>query len=960
MIKNRKGLSSNNSSRELKKLRLDVRNKVRTINASDNDNDNGIKVLNSLRVSCSVGELLQIEKTLRLMSEDNSVLPEHFPSEPQTRENFVRLCPLPIDKLLAILNNLVKHNSVTLLKSVKKLKSLNNAVLQKNFISADKLLGSIIECSGYSHLILRKAVLISNLKEENQVLTNTDRLLELAGIGYNNGFVSSLMHCFQEEQDFLNIKRSIMGTDDRGNWNRFTRDMLRISFHPHVKDNEEMSSFIQSNLQSSLFDAIIALKINVRLIDLKEFPFLIKIIENIELSSRTIDQIAGFYMAYDESERIFYQQSGAWLENSDVVRYRLLQDNFFDSPNTSYTNKDELTVKCISEWAIVNNLEDLCTFDIYTKHKFKNLQKLEKSGDITKSSLFNYIIHRTEGKTYISEEHLIDLMGVTSELERTINVEYIKVLAEIVDSDISKIIFYLLIAKRSKNELDSHKLRRLLQKIVVRDHDGDLTKFVSDMAAVSPVISEYSYSVFTEDFLAQLSHVIKSSKEITDTRAKLHQWMGKHTGESTYNDRARSILIDHQINLVKDEIDDNRIYVDTSRFIEWIHDEKLSELSSLFLILDHYNELSNIDDAQLKGIIGKCYFEFCSNKYFGIASYLGRRIRHGTFKGHLYSDVISIESNYDFLKEDGHVSARWKEWKNEHEKRVDEIVRDKLHVESVQKRKGFLVPNIDNQAKGELGKQCMKNLLQEYEKTGNALSAPIIIIDYCWRFAELDLKDMNSYLKSQKQLLMNESVINEIKGNFSHERRDIAKDFSRDLRRQLNDKLTSMYGWFNRPQSVSPKASLGLLYKAVVAEVQQTYREFSPNTDFDELSDIEVVGSAYHVIYDAFYVVVYNAAKHGKVDGDVTRQFMILKFKDTLGIRIKITSEIKDDASEQDINLRLNSGSSVDIENAQLNEDRSGISKLYNLQKYDEHFMIKEIICRNRIVKVEFDYLLEI
>lgn len=28
-----------------------------------------------------------------------------------------------------------------------------------------------------------------------------------------------------------------------------------------------------------------------------------------------------------------------------------------------------------------------------------------------------------------------------------------------------------------------------------------------------------------------------------------------------------------------------------------------------------------------------CYSEFCSNNMFGIASYLGRRIRHGTFKG---------------------------------------------------------------------------------------------------------------------------------------------------------------------------------------------------------------------------------------------------------------------------------------------------------------------------------------
>jgi hypothetical protein len=807
---------------------------------------------------------------------------------------------------------------------------------------------------------LRKAVLVSNLRDESQILSNTDEILEQAGIGYNNGMVSSLMHCFQEEQDFLNIKRSIMGTSDKGDWNRFTRDMMRISFHPHVKDIEELSGFIQSNLQSSLVDALIALKINIRLVDLKPFPFLDKIIVGIESSSRTIDQISAFYNALEESERIFYQQSGAWLENSDIVKYRLLQDNFFDSPNNSYINNDELTLRCISEWVTLSNLESLCTNKTNTRHNFKNLKRLEESGNITRSSLFNYVVHITEGKTFISEEHLIALMGQTCELARTINVQYLKTLAQILDSEISQIIFYLLIAKRSKNELDSHRLRRLLQELVLRDHEGDLTRFVSEMAAVSSAISEYSYSVFTEDFLAQLSHVIKSSLEITETRAKLHQWMGKHTGETLYTDRARSILIDHQINLVKDEIDDNRIYVDTSRFVEWIHDEKLSELSSLFLILDHYNELSNADDAQLIDIINKCYFEFCSSKYFGIASYLGRRIRHGTFKGHLYSNVISIESKYDFLTTDGQISTKWKLWKSEHEKHVDAIVLEKLHVQSKQKRNGFLVPLINNQSKEELVTQCVKNLLQEYKKLGNALSAPLIIIDFCWRIAELDLKEMNSYLKSQKQLLMNENVNNEIKNSFAPEHRDMAKEFLRDLRRQLNDKLTSMYGWFKRPQSVSPKASLGLLYKAVVVEVQQTFRSFSADTDFDELFDIEVVGGAYHVIYDAFYVVVYNAAKHGKSGGAVTRQFKLVKAQQGTLIQIKINSEIKDEACESEINQKLNSGANADIENAQLHEDRSGISKLYNLQKYDVHFKIDKIVCRNRIVETEFFYLLEI
>ncbi|MBF4323328.1 hypothetical protein, partial [Vibrio anguillarum] len=65
--------------------------------------------------------------------------------------------------------------------------------------------------------------------------------------------------------------------------------------------------------------------------------------------------------------------------------------------------------------------------------------------------------------------------------------------------------------------------------------------------------------------------------------------------------------------------------------------------------------------------------------------------------------------------------------------------------------------------------------------------------------------------------------------------------FQRDIQRLVNDKLTEMYSWFKKPQSVSPKASLNLLYKVVVTEVKQSYPNFSPDTSFEEENDIELI-----------------------------------------------------------------------------------------------------------------------
>jgi hypothetical protein len=88
-----------------------------------------------------------------------------------------------------------------------------------------------------------------------------DQVLNDAVQGSKNVITSSLLQCYQEEQDFLSMKRSIMSLRDKGLSNKYTRDITRISFHQHAKDNEDLCEMIQSNLQSSLIDALIIVKV---------------------------------------------------------------------------------------------------------------------------------------------------------------------------------------------------------------------------------------------------------------------------------------------------------------------------------------------------------------------------------------------------------------------------------------------------------------------------------------------------------------------------------------------------------------------------------------------------------------------------------------------------------------------------------------------------------------------------
>lgn len=940
------------STQELKRLRLKIRNKVRAI-AFKQDVD-AVSLLNKLRREISIVEFFQVERAIKLLNNSESLFPECFPKNPQTKENYYRLCEINFFEQMRALDLLISENWVELLGFVNHLKDLNDAIVSKNYVHADLMVKDIVSNFGYSHFILRKAALIRSLKCEDVQTPAIDGLFESSGVATNNIIISSLLHCFQEEQNFISMKRSVMGIHNRGNSNKFTRDIARIPFHPHAKSIEELSELIQSSLQSSLIDGLIMAKINSELIPCDRYVFFWKMLESISNASPTLAEISILYSDKDDPEDWLYKQSSAWYENDFIIKKRFFLDHFYDSPDMAYISLDQSIVNKVENLIPEIKLNELDTKQVLVNHACSELHRIESQGTITRSAIFNYLVHLSGGNELISEDQLFSLMGITSDLSRTIDIGKIKNLASCQSSKYSKLILYLLVARRSKNEMDSYQLRRLLQEIVISNFGSSLTNFVESIAGRSLIVAKFIYEICTEDFIAHLSHLIKRSSQITEVRADLHRWMGTVTSEKSYFDRARNLVIDHQINVIRDEIDDNRIYVDINRFSEWMDDEIMQELRSLLTMLEHNTPSTQSENPQVKALIEKCYNEFCSNKYFGIASYLGRRIRHGTFKGHLFSSIVSIADRYKTLLNNPTVFSKWEAWKAEYEKRIDWIIREKLHIETSKKREGFLQPNLKAVGKNEIASACTVNLLQDFQSNRHTYGSTQLLIEYCWRLAEVDLKSINAFLKNQKRLLVNADAILEIKTNVSQVSQDVAKDFCRDLQSSIGEKLNAIHGWFKRPLSASPKASLGLLYKAVVAEVRQFYPSFDPVTDFEPEDDLELMGGAYHVIYDALYVIVFNAAKHGKPKGKVLRNFSVPTNDNKLVIEIQ--SEIDENDNEDMINSKLIVSPDDDIENAQLYESRSGIKKLYHFDLVDKNFALEEIHCRNKMVVIRFSY----
>ena len=958
-FKNINSDNENLSCIELKSLRIDNRNKIRAlVRMSVRDR---VLAMEKLREINDSSELSRIENVIRSIHYGSiTLIPELFPKTPQTKENYSRLEELSLSKQLAMLEIYINHNFNKLALFFQKLKALNNQIIQKDFVSADESIHQIHESTGYSHLLLRKAVLLQSLSGNESTLNFTTTFLKSCGVGTNNLIVNSLLQCYQTKQDYLILKKSLLNLNDKGKLNQYTRDMTRYAFHPISINEDDLKSQLYSSFQSSLVDAIIFLKQNYFYIKVNNNTLdkLKKCFSLIEECSIDINAVSAYYNSLDDldidNESLFFKHSSAWFENDTFIKYRLLLDFYYDDPDSKFSKINMEVSKQVDSWIKINQISDILNNDI-TNHAYENLKVLEKNGLITKTAIFNRLSYENDGFFFITEESLYKLMSVTIDLDKTINVGVLKNAAKITDSIESKIIYYLLIAKKSKNESDSFYLRRIVQNISLSNHNGSIVEFLDHISKKSQEVAEYMYEVFTEDFLARLPHIITKTPQITETRAALHKWMGEKTGKKAFLDRARTLLIDHQINRVRNEIDDNRIYVDGARFIEWAKDEVAQDISTVLTNITHVDIKDYADDPQLIHIIEKSYFAFCNNNIFGISSYLGRRIRHGTFKGHLYNNVINIERKYPNLLRDQHVNLKWNQWKVNYESCINKIILDHLHVESNSKREGLLKPNLKNLNKHEIAYACAYFIAKDYIESKNTNNSILIILEYCWRMAEVDLKNVNHFLKSKKNELHNSPLLDEMK-NHSHSRvNESTRDFVRDLQTTINEKLTSMYGWFKRPLSVSPKASLPLLYQAVVAEVKESFVTFDADTSFTEEDDIELVGGPYHVLYDAFYVVIYNAAKHGKDTGNLSRVFAVHDRK----VLVTISSEIKDCDNEKDVNDRLMITSDSDIANAQSSEVRSGIRKLYHLQSTDANFKIEEIFCSNRKVTISISYSLE-
>jgi hypothetical protein len=311
-------------SEALKRLDKKSRNKLRAI--LSNGEANAIISLGQLRAKLGKDQLDALEVILNSSAPLKAVrISAPFPKKPPFIDTLQTHREFALEELLSIIENRAIEFRERLIRVAQSLHQIDIAYTASDIESCRQLICASIELDGWSHAILRRIVLIRENSPEGEEDEKIEELVRQADIKAVT--VSSLIHLYSRDQNYLTIKRSILNLADRGTINRYSRTISRLAVQPFARTKEDLAAFLSEVEKCSLIDTIILAKFNSHLFRIKDYPAIGEITNKLGQINLFNSLVATYDPDDVNSEDAFYKQSSAWLEYEPIRQYRILLDN---------------------------------------------------------------------------------------------------------------------------------------------------------------------------------------------------------------------------------------------------------------------------------------------------------------------------------------------------------------------------------------------------------------------------------------------------------------------------------------------------------------------------------------------------------------------------------------------------------------------------------------------------------
>jgi hypothetical protein len=759
-----------------------------------------------------------------------------------------------------------------------------------------------------------------------------------------------------DESNIFSLRKNIYDFLEKVSENSVEKDLSIWLQDPFTAEKTTISKQLQAHSLYSLLDGAIFIliqrhnNINTRTCDYNSIvdertPNKVKDLWH-KLSKTYPENEIKKYYSDDFFDLNFYRKSISWIESNIISEFYQSTHHYFkddkkinDIPSIEVI---ELSNRYFSEITEISEISEPPTKRKIQLSKFDNAY----SGVFTRSSALKHLIRHKSPSKIITEDQYFTLLNHTTSISSLLTLDEIYYLRDLAEKNShTDYLSSVLIHDASPTTKNSFALNKSLQLLLSEYYNGDVIMFASQIKEKFPHVAEHLYGTCTESFLSLLFDLMEKPAEAYEIRANFHDWYSEHFNAPFAAERARSLRLNQKLHQIRGEIDDARIYVDPIRFSSWLEDEHLEELSGALRQSNISDEdISNFSTfspiatnipavEQLAAVLQSAFLHFCTNKQYGINSYLGRRIRHGTLSGQMETNIDNIIGKF---KENNTtawpmVCEQVNKWNNIYKQHISFWINESLQINSNKKPKGMITPNITDDHKILSTRQCLRSIINTYRQHRNLSVVAHIIYECCWILVERDLSKIREHISHSHTQWGTLSIENSIDRPHYQESR-IAPEFCRKLNSTSEENFKTTRRWFTKPTNLLPSAKVSLLMQAVLEEVKNQFIDYKPNFSKHGEDDYDIIGATYHHLYDFLYVVIHNAAKHGKRKGNLSQTIRIQE-SDPVEISITIKSEIKDTDKPSDIYKIISHYANNSNDDALIEEGKSGIRKIFKMKE---------------------------
>jgi hypothetical protein len=929
-----------------------------------NITDKTAKTYDHLRESTSSEDIEQVVNLLVFSPLFSHLdLYDDFPKLPKSVESFYRPVNQVLENELHFQLVRLKKSEAKLVAALERLTQLNLRLLHNDGVGALSHIQTFIADFGYSTTILNKiAYMAATFAETAGVQEFCALEFEKYGARRRDAIALSASDLMNETYPFMPLRRNLLDFLETKKARQLTRDIVSWQFRPIRIEKEDLASQLLSHGLISLVDVIIFIfvhRYNVNIFESHDLAGVIDAAISPQLQSRWNALSAGCpskYFTLDKeepelSEFIFYRRSIAWIEFPTVSQSRNGVDHYFLDNKSRPLFRNRYAADFVTTY-----FEDVTNLTSITAPPSECRLSLDKyrqscAGNFVRTLAFMHLLRTGARASELTADQLLGLMNRTMHIASVARVGELRDFFSSPTEDLLvRYISTALISDCSHENSDRHRLRRALQDIVIKSFEGNIVAFAEYLSQSSKYIVFHLFDMCTEAFLVMLFFLFPKPEMVFEARAQLLDWYGAKYNELGALERAKTLRLDQKLQKVRGEIDDMRIYVDPLRFGEWLQDFLLEELTG---VLTSNIETKDIEEFRVFGdfpanraphirlamALQAAFTQFCVDKRYGIDSYLGRRIRHGTLAGVMLTQIQEVfaKPRYARLFENKRSAEYLRNWMNVYESAIGIWGQAVLQIRSKNKPRGAISPDITSSSKLDLARLALKDMLAIYREHRNLTVVGQVIFESCWRLIERDLSAIRTMIEASR---IGWGTIDRDELQSLGNEYYLAAEFCREINLITDEKFRTLSRWFTRPTNLAPSATVSLLIDAVMDEVKEHFPNYEPQINRVGMADVEVFGMYYHHLYDFLYVVIYNAAKHGKRDGILSEDVRLIHSGDGAAyLELIVSSEIRTVDEMQAVKANIDAAMSGNIEDAMVVEDRSGIKKLLRL-----HADVKEII----------------